>query len=969
MKKVVIPTGKRYAGWCTGGFSNGLAVCMLLVQLLILLIFFALHCTPIIDPLVDEDNARHWIGVTPSVRVASWIILPPAVAHCVYIIAQVTCRWRQTALAVQEEIQKCQTPRDAGFSSKKMAKSSTAVLLCKFGCYHSSTQSPFFLYVLWLSELWEFVFQALAIVEFSRAGVDKTPLVIITAVLFLNALSPVVVAGYGRRVDHDRLFLGRLTQWVLLFDTACDTVYASISLALLLNRYGKLFAGRDHGYAANICARYSAAVGRDDCSDVKSFLLLAQGRMTCFGGRNLWETFIKFNARVLPLVFSPQRIYSAFQVRYSCMIIKRGASFHGGASPPSGNRYTPEGDGEGEGGQPQLRSASTPEGADDEKKDEDEEEKDINNGKDGGDEEEVAGEGDSARIVSRNHSGSVGMNWVSIAPSSIELARLGEAAAARPQPSSTREHHTHTRGSVAEQPAAGALTVDEEGTHGGEGGRGAGGQHASRDSRSATHALFRKHLLKRWPDVREVYHRPVPRILVVLLSVVSLCFCVIVWFKLALWGDCPSAVAFAANNGTSGISSVPPAACLVRAYPIFDTTHHAPESFCACNTLLFDERKQERCDGSNNTALRHQLQSITRVADFLETVFLSVPCPDSVGVAQALIGNMSLFQTLNILHLNAWGSEWDVERDAGRHGRFGDLGVVPAEVSVEQDQAESWDASLRKLSTCTTLTSVELRRVGVRRLDWLAALNDLRSVNVFDSRCDELPRGPALLNLQHLAILKLNRGRLAGRDALPAELMTLPKLIILEVQFQKQLLALPDIQLPAIRIMRLYENALTTCPNIMIDGGGTLETLDLSLNQITEVPAEIQRLSAVTRLHLSSNLLTALPTSIGMLSTLLELAIASNDLRHGEGGEVGGESLPSELGLLTSLTSFDIRSNPRVTSLPNALLRPTPIRVWRVSPPLVPWLNASGLLELAEGRAKVCSNPYHSTEELDTCLE
>ena len=141
------------------------------------------------------------------------------------------------------------------------------------------------------------------------------------------------------------------------------------------------------------------------------------------------------------------------------------------------------------------------------------------------------------------------------------------------------------------------------------------------------------------------------------------------------------------------------------------------------------------------------------------------------------------------------------------------------------------------------------------------------------------------------------------------------------------------------------------------------------MNQITEVPAEIQRLSAVTRLHLSSNLLTALPTSIGMLSTLLELAIASNDLRHGEGGEVGGESLPSELGLLTSLTSFDIRSNPRVTSLPKAMLRLTTIRVWRVSPPLVPWLNASGLLELAEGRAEVCSNPYHSTEELDTCLE
>ena len=81
--------------------------------------------------------------------------------------------------------------------------------------------------------------------------------------------------------------------------------------------------------------------------------------------------------------------------------------------------------------------------------------------------------------------------------------------------------------------------------------------------------------------------------------------------------------------------------------------------------------------------------------------------------------------------------------------------------------------------------------------------------------------------------------------------------------------------------------------------------LDLSGEDIKELPPEIGRLTSLERLTVVGNELTSLPPEIGQLTQLTSLSLASNRLM----------SLPPELGELTDLTDLDLSEN-QLTSLP-----------------------------------------------------
>ncbi|MFC1715730.1 COR domain-containing protein [Candidatus Poribacteria bacterium] len=82
-------------------------------------------------------------------------------------------------------------------------------------------------------------------------------------------------------------------------------------------------------------------------------------------------------------------------------------------------------------------------------------------------------------------------------------------------------------------------------------------------------------------------------------------------------------------------------------------------------------------------------------------------------------------------------------------------------------------------------------------------------------------------------------------------------------------------------------------------------SLDLSGNELTELPSEIGQLTSLTRLDLRSNKLTELPPEIGQLTSLTSLFLSNNELTE----------LPPEIGQLTSLLSLFLRNN-QLTELP-----------------------------------------------------
>ena len=111
-------------------------------------------------------------------------------------------------------------------------------------------------------------------------------------------------------------------------------------------------------------------------------------------------------------------------------------------------------------------------------------------------------------------------------------------------------------------------------------------------------------------------------------------------------------------------------------------------------------------------------------------------------------------------------------------------------------------------------------------------------------------------------------------------------------------------QLTQLTKLNLYNNNITHLP-VEIGQLTQLTTLLLCNNKLTQLPVEIGQLTQLTTLDLSTNNLTNLPAEIGQLTQLTTLNLYCNKLTH----------LPVEIGHLTQLTRLTLRDN-NITQLP-----------------------------------------------------
>ncbi|MBI3123007.1 MAG: leucine-rich repeat domain-containing protein [Ignavibacteriales bacterium] len=147
-----------------------------------------------------------------------------------------------------------------------------------------------------------------------------------------------------------------------------------------------------------------------------------------------------------------------------------------------------------------------------------------------------------------------------------------------------------------------------------------------------------------------------------------------------------------------------------------------------------------------------------------------------------------------------------------------------------------------------------------------------------------------------------------GLISLSPEISALANLEYLDIS-NNQLTQVPSeiCALSNLQSLEVSDNELTQIPS-EIFALFNLQSLDVSFNQLTQLPSEIGNLSNLQSLDVSFNQLTQLPSEIGTLTILQTLDVTGNQLIQ----------LPSEIGALENLQSLFVPSN-QLTQLPSEI--------------------------------------------------
>ncbi len=111
-------------------------------------------------------------------------------------------------------------------------------------------------------------------------------------------------------------------------------------------------------------------------------------------------------------------------------------------------------------------------------------------------------------------------------------------------------------------------------------------------------------------------------------------------------------------------------------------------------------------------------------------------------------------------------------------------------------------------------------------------------------------------------------------------------------------------QATALQTLRLDGNRLTSVP-AELGQATALQTLHLDRNRLTSFPAELGQAKALQLLYLTNNRLTSFPAEMGQATALVRIELSHNQLTH----------FPAEMGKAAALNHLNLGSN-QLTSFP-----------------------------------------------------
>lgn len=141
--------------------------------------------------------------------------------------------------------------------------------------------------------------------------------------------------------------------------------------------------------------------------------------------------------------------------------------------------------------------------------------------------------------------------------------------------------------------------------------------------------------------------------------------------------------------------------------------------------------------------------------------------------------------------------------------------------------------------------------------------------------------------------------------------------------------------------LQLSEN-LTTFPNAIFDLADSLEILDLSNNQLSELPEDLPRLKKLRILFCSNNRFIKLPEVLGQCPHLQMIGFKSNQIASVSSASLPTltrwliltdnkiDSLPEDFGKLVRLQKLALAGN-RLTSLPDSIVNCCKLELVRLS--------------------------------------
>jgi internalin A len=225
-----------------------------------------------------------------------------------------------------------------------------------------------------------------------------------------------------------------------------------------------------------------------------------------------------------------------------------------------------------------------------------------------------------------------------------------------------------------------------------------------------------------------------------------------------------------------------------------------------------------------------------------------------------------------------------------------------------------------QVAAATDATTLDLSWLSLFELpESVCQLNQLRELDISGNQLTVLPR--LLGELRHLQILRvagqslgtLNNERLWGPNrlkTLPTSLSRLTQLRKLDVSLQ-QLCELPEWldHLTELQSLILDANELKVLPESLCKLD-KLEKLQINYNSLTGLPESFGQLRSLVTFIASENSLSILPDSFGHLTHLRQLGLAPNRL----------QSLPDSFENLSTLEELNLEGN-QFTALPLPLRR------------------------------------------------